>query len=826
MAQVHCEAESSRTAASRALGHFDTQQLEEEIARRMAQFSSRQLERELARRRKKRARTRRTGISSSEETGPGNNADTPIDLTEHDLEWNVVMKIDNEDEVDLQSVVKSEGEYDSEVNPAEGNDEYNDCEPKVESESDDEDDLYVAGSPDGRNGFKVKIENEGNAESHAESNVVNVGRNDFRATVEDESEGNAESHLEPNVVNVGRNDFRATVEDVSEIDGENDSGDYFWAPTNNDEGSGMDDNTPGVIQDDIEIGVEANVEDENGFEGGFDYSIENYMDQDVEDGMDDNKEDEIMNGMGDGVETDMENEVAQDRGDGAENVLENGVEDSDDDDMGEDVETDMEGALKAGKQPPSVKETRGRGRRPTRRKKASTSAVYKASVHSLAELGTIRVNSSTADIDHSMMEKIKNCLLRGQHLSTPEPEAKRALLHAKLLMKRYNVSRAEVLAHEPLSTQIKYAGQSSVVLRRVDGDRSKSLRQHCFVDHLLKAMRTFFDCKMYSADFTRSRPNGTTYCYSVEFIFYGIAENTIAAAMGFEMAYNLISEWARPLKGKNCYCLGAAKQLRRMAEAEKSEEETQAKKAESDAISARMAQEAAEEKARLARLNPVPDSQDQPSSPNLLNGENGVITLDREDDFSSGDSPDSKLLWVEKADFNDSGDEEAEADEDDSDDNRMEADFTIEDQDMEDVGGESYEEASMMNQAEFLISNPLGEMYGVSRPTSPGISHPDPAKDNAADTEQRSSGMADPETGLDQNWASQMQLTIFRANAIKIADEYLKDQGVTLGKPGRRRKNYDIKDVEAYQRGERDGEKIDVHQRRIKEAELADDIAA
>jgi len=49
-------------------------------------------------------------------------------------------------------------------------------------------------------------------------------------------------------------------------------------------------------------------------------------------------------------------------------------------------------------------------------------------------------------------------------------------------------------------------------------------------------MQIFFDCKSYS----------TRKYTSVEWTFYGIAENTIAAAMAFEMAYNLIIEWARP----------------------------------------------------------------------------------------------------------------------------------------------------------------------------------------------------------------------------------------------------------------------------------------
>ena len=58
------------------------------------------------------------------------------------------------------------------------------------------------------------------------------------------------------------------------------------------------------------------------------------------------------------------------------------------------------------------------------------------------------------------------------------------------------------------------------------------------------------------------RPGGVLqlmWYLSLELTFYGIAENTVAAAISFEMAYNLIAEWARPYKGvgsKNGYSLG------------------------------------------------------------------------------------------------------------------------------------------------------------------------------------------------------------------------------------------------------------------------------
>ncbi|KAH9204902.1 hypothetical protein DL95DRAFT_398174 [Leptodontidium sp. 2 PMI_412] len=79
-------------------------------------------------------------------------------------------------------------------------------------------------------------------------------------------------------------------------------------------------------------------------------------------------------------------------------------------------------------------------------------------------------------------------------------------------------------------------------MQRVDGDKSKPVKYQSYVNDLCHAMICFFDCKFYSI---------TTYS-TLELAFYGIAENTVAAAMSFEMTYNLIAEWARPYKGFQC----------------------------------------------------------------------------------------------------------------------------------------------------------------------------------------------------------------------------------------------------------------------------------
>lgn len=62
-------------------------------------------------------------------------------------------------------------------------------------------------------------------------------------------------------------------------------------------------------------------------------------------------------------------------------------------------------------------------------------------------------------------------------------------------------------------------------------------------------------------------------------------------------------------------------------------------------------------------------------------------------------------------------------------------------------------------------------------------------------------------------WASSMQLTIFRENANRIADDYLKSRGVELSKPKSRYSG--VSDYSAYLQGTRRSKKIDIRRKRI-----------
>jgi hypothetical protein len=132
-------------------------------------------------------------------------------------------------------------------------------------------------------------------------------------------------------------------------------------------------------------------------------------------------------------------------------------------------------------------------------------------------------------------------------------------------MAQYNVTQADLL--DRTTNDDDYAalgGQSVVDITSTKGSEARVISQ-TWVHNAANAMTMFFDCQTYS----------TCRLASVEWTFYGIAANTVAAAMAFEMAHNLTLEWARSKTGKNAkhsYCLGVGTGLLKIARKEKREE--------------------------------------------------------------------------------------------------------------------------------------------------------------------------------------------------------------------------------------------------------------
>ncbi|OBT43814.1 hypothetical protein VE00_06301 [Pseudogymnoascus sp. WSF 3629] len=441
----------------------------------------------------------------------------------------------------------------------------------------------------------------------------------------------------------------------------------------------------------------------------------------------------------------------------------------------------------------------GDNARPQRKRKRAPpklpQPLYKAVVKDLAESGTIRVSSSTADIDNTILERIKKCLDRANHPGTPEAEAKVALHRASRLMGQYNVTQAEVLAHEPPSAQRNYAGQSNVEIVRVDGDIFKSVKHQNYVNTLLNAISLFFDCKSYS----------TTYNHYLKLTFYGIAQNTVTAALSFEMVYNLITEWARPHRGtgpRNSHTIGASDGLYKMAKKRKADELAEAKKAEKEATEAKIRQEELERQAQLDRLAPHVDDEPvdlgspEPAAPAYEPSEasSDENMTDYEDSVKDEPLSDSELPGAGRGV---NAHSPIMIDEDSRDD-CAEPDFKVEGGTMDDIWGDLNDEIDS-----FIRRGTAAPAPNTEEPSHTSVPEKNPGASPDVDQEPES------------KWASQMQLDVFRATATKIADEYLNRRGVKLMN-GRIRSNV-IRDRNAYKQGERDGKKIDVHRKTIKE---------
>ncbi|KAJ5100678.1 hypothetical protein N7456_006730 [Penicillium angulare] len=185
---------------------------------------------------------------------------------------------------------------------------------------------------------------------------------------------------------------------------------------------------------------------------------------------------------------------------------------------------------------------------------------------------------SNTKVEEKILERIEKCLSRAYHTNTSEQEAKTALLVAQRLMAQHNVTQADVMANDKEKNKSHYGGQSTVAITKINGSFTRVIAE-AFVPKLARAMCIFFDCKYYSV-YRVDR---------IEYLFYGIAENTVTAATAFEKEHNRILEWACEYKGgtaTHSYRLGVADGLMGTANREKKRELEFAKRKEIEYINA------------------------------------------------------------------------------------------------------------------------------------------------------------------------------------------------------------------------------------------------
>ncbi|KAJ6117645.1 hypothetical protein N7512_007370 [Penicillium capsulatum] len=372
---------------------------------------------------------------------------------------------------------------------------------------------------------------------------------------------------------------------------------------------------------------------------------------------------------------------------------------------------------------------------------------------------------SASTVDKKILERIQKCLDRAHHANASETEAKAALFISQKLMSQHNVSQADLMAADESSSKAHYGGRSVVEITKISGS-SIRIRSEAFARKLAGAMCTLFDCRCFSTDkYT-----------SMEWTFFGIADNTTAAAMGFEMAHNKILDWASAYKGGAptfSYRLGVADGLAAMAYCEKRRELDGARQKELELIVGQEREGAAERQREIDRLLPLPAPLTDTNSP-----------FDSEDEDLG--------LFRSEQDIADSGQDKSDGGDDDMMDTK--ADFNASDAHIIDLTDDVDE--TIKN---FIKREPT-EVYDLNK--IPGSS-------TASTTRIKAEPKAEPQSmPVTSPWGSGMQLVQFRETAEQVADDYLKQNNIKLSTS--RHRSSTARDRNAYRQGQLDSSKIKV----------------
>jgi hypothetical protein len=429
------------------------------------------------------------------------------------------------------------------------------------------------------------------------------------------------------------------------------------------------------------------------------------------------------------------------------------------------------------------------------------------------------------------------------HPGTGEAEAKLAMRMATKLMQSQNLTQADLIASETEEERSTRAGHSTVAITSTQG---KMVRKQRWYGKAAYASCEAFDVQVYS----ESRRE------SLHQVFYGLADvrlyvcrllvhseyehsfyisiqNTVAAALAFEMLHNQVETWAlerkSELKGhtaRNSYCIGVVERVLRDAQ----KENRQAlKKAEEDEKK-RIKEEAAARAAEISRLampvlaEPEPEVGEEKSKvriedipeedvrkPFLLDGPGSSVLFHSSNPLyssvhvSSDDSGDDNGLLPSSI-----YDERAIDDDDDDDEVGIRTEFDHRDEGANDSDLDlDALEQKVKIKSEQVDPSPLTAPNCRNSPElrvkiEPAVK-PEPQDELAALNDLAAA----------PSWTSALQLRTFRDNAKAIGDNYLKDAGKKLRK-GRTSKPLK-RDTAAYHKGWDDGQKVDLKRRKIED---------
>lgn len=426
-------------------------------------------------------------------------------------------------------------------------------------------------------------------------------------------------------------------------------------------------------------------------------------------------------------------------------------------------------------------------------------------------------------MEDAVLSRLKKCLARANHPNTCENEANAALIIANRIMQQHNITQADMLSREEEAeangssekSPSQYSGSSVVAIYSTKG--SDHIVSEGFVDDAVHAMEKFFDCKSYSTKYYFPKT-------SIEWTFYGIAENTVAAAMAFEMVYNLIVEWARSHRGRSAsysYCRGVSDGLYRTAVKEKNLEEERARQAETDQLAELDREEQEQRQRELDRLKDLSNSADeQEDSDNDSVTENdgfrphflqeGIECIDLTMDV------DDAINQILKEEENHLAEQKIKPED------RDYMDLTVEDdsprpQNVKQEPGVKGE----MTETVDLTADEGGRPLTTESDPSVKTENTNAVRDRHHQVKTENLDNSNPETDMlmDQPgsvWKSEMQLVRFRETAEKIAQSYLKQNNIKLCTTRKRKAS--VKDHDSYTKGRQDSKKINVRQRRIEQA--------
>ena len=248
-----------------------------------------------------------------------------------------------------------------------------------------------------------------------------------------------------------------------------------------------------------------------------------------------------------------------------------------------------------------------------------------------ATVGSLATGARSATLPHArgeVVERIKKCLARADHVNANGNEARAAIKMASQIMQQHNITQAQIMEDEDDAQRLKRGGLSTVNIDPRTQDRQVIFET--WVIDLKDAICTFFDCKAFSSQSFSS----------IEFTFYGVVEHTASAAMAVELTHNLIQNWAWPLHGvcaRNSYCLGVAHGLKDIAKAEQRAAESAAKENEA--------------KSTAAKTTPSSTHLQRPSVMEFASGEDSSWFADSDDILGPCIAPVERFMGTEEGEY-------------------------------------------------------------------------------------------------------------------------------------------------------------------------------